>query len=76
MLKCNNIDDIFTKYKNNSIEYFDDMNIKSFKKVKKNKKRISPNNNNSVFENLYGDEDINKFDIKINKKKKNKFNIK
>ena len=75
MLKCN-IDDIFTKYKNNSIEFFDDMNIKSFKKVKKNKKRISPNNNNSVFENLYGDEDINKIDIKINKKKKYKLNIK
>ena len=75
MLKCN-IDDIFTKYKNNSIEFFDDMNIKYFKKVKKNKKRISPNNNNSVFENLYGDEDINKIDIKINKKKKYKLNIK
>ena len=28
-----NIDDIFTKYKNNSNEYFDDMNIKYFKKV-------------------------------------------
>ena len=50
--------------------------IWTFKKVKKNKKRIFPNNNNSVFENLYGDEDINKIDIKINEKKKYKLNIK
>ena len=46
------------------------------KKLKKNRKRISPNNNNSIFEILYGDEDINITNIKINEKKKDKLKIK
>ena len=64
-----NIDDIFTKYKNNSNEYFDDMNIKYSKNVKKNKKRFSPNNN-SIFGIIYGDEDINITHNKNNGKEK------
>ena len=39
-------------------------------------KRVSLNNYKSIFEILYGDEDINKTNIKINDKKKVKINIK